>query len=169
MNKKRAKPRFINPPNKLKVKVGSGGISDALIKKGQDAIDIVQAKLEFDPYAQQFLSQINAQIKAAKEVGEDHRGEFQDALAGPVMQLKANGAMFGYDLISEIADIALNFIEEIEILDNEGIEVVQAHERAIQVILQNKLKGNAGNAGYELATELDALCQRYFKKRQSDD
>ena len=85
------------------------------------------------------------------------------------MHLKANGGMFQYHLISDIADICLQFLEAIEEYNDEAIEIIKAHEQTIQIILDNKLKGNGGKEGYELVKELHQACSRYFKKHGNTD
>lgn len=80
------------------------------------------------------------------------------------MQLKANGGMFHYQLISDVADICLQFVESIKEYDAEVLEIIEAYENTIDVILENKLRGDGGPEGYELVMELHKACKRYFKK-----
>jgi hypothetical protein len=153
--------RFIKPANILKQKVGTGGIDEALLEKSQKFIET--AELDFLPYANQFLEDLVSRIKKAK-TGKDTFQEKRDSLIRPVMQLKANGGMFQFQLVSDVADIALQFLEEVQEMNEDVFEVLSAHVGTIQVILTNNLRGDGGSEGYALVKELDKACKRYFAK-----
>ena len=85
--------RFIKPPNKLKQKVGTGGIDEKLLDKAQHYIE--KADLDFVPYAQKFLKELSDYAREARKSNDNHK-EAKNKLIGPVMQLKANGGMFKY-------------------------------------------------------------------------
>jgi hypothetical protein len=153
--------RFIKPPNLFKQKVGTGGIDEKLLEKSQKFIETVE--LDFVPYANQFLKQITERTEAAKK-SNDNFVTKRDSLAGPVMQLKANGGMFQFQLVSDVADIALQFLDSIEDMNDEAYEVITAHKDTIKVIIANNLRGDGGREGYALVKELDRVCKRYFSK-----
>lgn len=158
---KRPKARFINPPNVLRQKVGTGGIDPKLLDKGQEFLE--SSNFDFEPYANNFLEQVS------KVVGDFKAGKIRDAeaiedLIRPVMQLKANGGMFQYQLISDIADVALFFLEKLTKLDKDALDILVAHEKTLQVIVKGKLKGSGGREGRALSRELEKACTRYFDK-----
>jgi hypothetical protein len=161
MNEKKKKVRFIKPPNVLKNKVGTGGIDEKLLEKSQETIS--NTEVDFIPFAKQFLKQL-ADFTAQAQISNEEFKEAKEKIIGPVMQLKANGGMFRYQLLSDVADIALQFLESIETCNNDTFDVIKAHEKTLQVIIANKLKGDGGPAGYALIKELDQACQRYFSK-----
>ncbi len=154
-------PQFINPPNLLKQKVGGGGISPELIIKSQTFIENNQ--VDFTPEAIKFLDEINKAIKTA-EGSKKKTSKLKQAIVNPVMQLKANGGMFGYQLVSDIADIALQFLERIDALDDDAIKVIIAHRETLDIIISSGLTGDGQEAGYALVKELHRACKRYFKK-----
>ena len=159
-----SKVRFIKPPNKLKAKVGSGGISPALIEKAQEVIS--NNNVDFIPMAQEFLDKI-AKTKAAFQKNNDAKEK--EALAALIMQLKASGGMFQYQLVSEVADSCLHFFENCENFNKDAFIVLQAHENTIKIIIKNKLKGDGGKEGYALVTELHKASQRFFAKHHVDE
>lgn len=157
------KPRFINPPNKIKAKVGSGGISNNVIDRAQYHIETVE--IEYEPEAQKHLKAI-ADIIARMKAGE---GPHPVApLVNPVMQLKASGGMFRYQLVSDVADIALNFLESLKGLNDASLDVIQAHLHTIHIIMNHKLKGDGGKEGFALIKELENACQRYYSRYELD-
>ncbi len=155
------KPRFINPPNLLKKKVGSGGIDQAYIENAERII--ATSKLDFIPYAEQFLKELNTALKAVSKA-EKSFDEARDDIIKPVMQLKAGGGMFGYELITHVSDILLEYLDTIREINDDTQTIFNAHENALRVIIKNKLKGDGGAEGYKLANELERACLRYFNK-----
>jgi hypothetical protein len=154
------KVRFIKPPNIFKKKVGAGGISELLLEKSQEAIDNVE--VDFTPYAQDFLKQITEAIALARS--QNNLKDAKEKLIRPVMQLKANGGMFRYHLLSDIANTALQFLEDIDELNDDAYDVIKAHENTLKIIVSTKLVGNGGAKGGALIKELQKACQRYHKK-----
>lgn len=154
------KPRYIKPANKLRQKMGYGGIAKESLKEAQEHLET--AEMNFKHFAGKHLDNLTAAIKDAAKTKD------KDSLALPIMQLKANGGMFRYDLISDIANIALRFIDNIEELDKDAIVVVKAHENTMRTILAMDMRGNGSNEGYALVKELDMMCRRYFSKHKDN-
>ena len=159
MSSSKVKPKYTMPPNKLKAKVGGGGIPPDRREKAQEYIENNQ--FDFLPYAQNFIENVESYIAKAKTAKtEPDRNE----LIKPVMHLKANGGMFKYQLISDIADICLTFVEAVDEMNDDAYQVVQAHIAAISVIAQNKMSGKGGQEGKALTKELNSACNRFFSK-----
>jgi hypothetical protein len=161
------KARFINPPNKLRQKVGTGGIDETLLAKSQQYIE-TNTEVDFTPVAKDFLQKLAGVIKDIKS-GKISGKDAISAMINPVMQLKANGGMFRYQLLSDVADIALQFLERIDELNTDGFELIDAHEKTIHVIIANGLRGDGGAEGYKLVKELDQARIRYFDKHGAKD
>ena len=159
------KPRFIKPPNVLKRKAGTGGFDDKLVARSQEFIETI--KVDFIPYAEQYLKEFSDNINEAENNGFT---ETRNKTIHPIMQMKANGGMFQYQLVSEVADTALQFLEAIinDEINDETFEVLRAHENTLKVIILNRLKGNGGTEGLKLVQELDRACKRYFTKYKKE-
>lgn len=158
------KARFIKPPNKLKMKVGAGGVDDALLEKAQHFV--LRMEIDFKPIAKQLMGEMLKTLQSVrndKGTPEELRKK-EDMLANVIMQLKANGGMFGYQLISEIAALALYFLENAGDLNDDAINVLDIHAQTMQVIVTNNLRGDGGKEGYALVKELENACMRYAKK-----
>ena len=156
------KAKFINPPNHLKMKVGGGGIPEERIEEAQMLINTFET--DFRPEARKLTRSLeNATQSALRHIANDTEVD-KEELIFPVMQLKANGGMFRYQLLTDVADICLQFMEAVNDYNEEAIEIIKAHENTIQVILKNNLRGDGGAEGYALVRELHQACKRYFKK-----
>jgi hypothetical protein len=82
----------------------------------------------------------------------------------PAMQLKANGGMFHYPLVTSLADKLIQFLEVIAEADIAAIEIVLAFFTAIRAVVMGRITGSGGLQGAELQQALEEACQRYFTK-----
>ena len=164
MNKDNKKfPQFFPPNYELKQKVGSGGLSPVLIRKAQRVID--ENDIEFSMLASPYMTVLNEGIAQALG-GPKSRSqeEITEAILFPAMQLKANGELFHYPIITTVGARLLFFIERVNVLNTQAIEIVIAFERAIKIIFDKKLKGEVSETGQKIIEELDAVCNRFFEK-----
>ncbi|MGB4106769.1 MAG: hypothetical protein WBK55_03110 [Alphaproteobacteria bacterium] len=165
----RQKPRrnaeFIKPPNMLKTKVGSGGLGDDILSKAQDLLE--NNTVDFQPLAEMYLATLMKGIDLAKEAdpGDDQEYVISRMLY-PGMQLKANGGMFHYPLITRIADKLIQFLEVIERVDIEVVEIVMAFHTTMRAVVMGRVSGDGGKHGTELMRALNEACMRYFDKYQ---
>lgn len=153
-------PTFTMPPNKLKEKIGSGGIPPHILKKGQEYLE--SNAVDFTPYASDFhhnlrnyMSRVQAGAPADETLLE---------ISKIIMQLKANGSMFHYQLLSMTSDVLLRFMEKVKVIDKDFIDIVTVYTNILNIIISKRLRGNGGHEGYALTQELHSACQRYNKK-----
>ena len=159
--KRGGKAKFYSPPNILRQKVGVGGIDSARLEKAEALID--RSDFDFLSFAPMILERLEKAIAAARKqtiAGRDHINR----IIVPIMELKASGGMFQYMLVSEIADIILDFLESLEELNPDGFNILDVHQRTINVIIKNRLKGTGRIEGKALVRELSEACDRYRKK-----
>jgi len=155
------KPKFIPPDNKLKTKVGDGGIPAFLIKQCQDFLE--SNPVDFVPYARKFLEDLEfarADIIKKPQQGDD----IMKNVFNIIMQLKSNGSMFHYQLISMTSDVLLRFLENAHKYDDDFIDILSVYTKSLRIILNKKLTGNGGKEGYVLTQELHNACLRYYSK-----
>jgi len=159
----RRKAEFIKPPNLLKAKVGAGGLSENIINKAQALLE--NNTVDFGPLAELYLASMMRGIEMAKKTGADDDHEHAiTAMLYPGMQLKANGGMFHYPLVTRIADKLIQFLEVLVEPDIESIEIVLAFHTTIRAVTMGKITGDGGAHGDNLMAALDEACMRYFEK-----
>ena len=160
---KSKKAKFFNPPNRLKQKVGSGGLPKNIIEKAQEIIDRNNAdfRLVADPY----LAQLTGAMQSLSE-GSDKMSNREkcETLILPVMQMKANGSTFKYPVITEIADLLVHFLEKIDAPDGPALEIVKAFYASIQYVLSHEMKGSTDPKAKVMIAELEGVVSRYFEK-----
>ena len=161
------KAEFIKPPNMIKAKVGTGGLSDAILNRAQKLLE--ENSIEFEPLAKIYLNNMQTGIERAKSPEKDDNAEFIIAgLLYPCAQLKANGGMLHYPLVTRIADRFVQFLEVIEQVDLETIEIAEAFHTTITAVVTAKIKGDGGKEGEELVEALNDACMRYFDKNKDN-
>ena len=157
------RPTIHKADKSLQNRVGKGPLDEEALKKAQEVIE--EASEDFEPLAMTFLSKLKAGIEAAQK-GEESEDKLIAGMTSPVMELKANAKMFQYDLVSALANIMLGFLETIEKLDKDAIDIVAAHHQTLNLIIIKKMKGAGGEHGKLLQSELRDAVHRYFAKRQ---
>lgn len=160
----RRRAEFISPPNLIKSKVGSGGLSDDILAKAQQILE--ENKTDFAPIAEMYLASLTAALEKARNLvdnGLDHETAISSMIY-PAMQLKANGGMFHYPLVTLLADKKVQFLEVIATTDSDVVELMLAFMATIRAVLASQIRDVKHAKGQELLFALDAACRRYFSK-----
>jgi hypothetical protein len=156
---------MVVPPNRLKEKVGSGGFDEKVITKAQD--EIKNNKVDFRPIAAELIAQLEkalVDVRSGKTKGVIAMRE----IMAPAMQLKAQGTMFHYPLVSDISNILVNFLETVTEIDADVLEIITAHKTAIVAALSGKIREeDRAKVGKELCSALLDTSERYAKTRKN--
>jgi len=161
----RTKARVITASRILQTKAGRGKIDDHKVRACQDML--AQKTADFKPVAMEFLNQLEIALEDAAQSTDNDLDAHKAKLFKPVFDLKASAKMFKYDLISIMANIMVDFLERIETLDHDAVEIVRAHHKTLTLIVIKKMSGTGGDSGKALAKELQGACARYFTKRKA--
>jgi hypothetical protein len=157
------KAEFTQPPNTLKSKVGSGGLSDEILEKAQELLE--NNSVDFYPLAEIYLTSLMKGIEQGKNANKkDDQEHIINSMLYPAMQLKANGGMFHYPLITRIANRLVHFLEVIQEPDIDAIEIILAFHTTLRAVVLGKITGDGGAHGEELFVALDDACLRYFER-----
>jgi hypothetical protein len=156
---------FIKIPNKLRQKVGSGGLDQKILERAQSVID--NNSFDFTPDAQRHLTAIREGLRLIQT--QRHRFD-ADALiatiAEPSIQLRANGAIFGYPMVTRVSDLFIRFLETLSGLDDDSLEVINGFNAALNAVIVGQIR--QGNEDSEKLYEaLEQACDRYFEKIQN--
>ena len=156
-------PKVIKANYALQAKVGSGPLDTQKVEACQKVMD--NNDVDFAPMAMDILNKLKPAIDDAKN-GADDVQQSVEKMTQPVMELKANAALFRYDLIGNLANVMLSFLEAVKTLDNTAIEIVNAHHQTLSAIVLKKMQGDGGKYGKQLEQELKDACMRYFQKKR---
>lgn len=157
------KAEFFNPPNDLKNKIGNGGLSEDILSKAQALLE--NNTIEFGPLGEMYLDSIMKGIEQARTpaAGADQE-KIIEAILIPAMQLKSNGGMFHYNLVTQIGDLFIRFLESIATIDTDAFEIIIAFHTTLRAIILGRIKGDGGQRGEALQQALVDACHRYFDK-----
>lgn len=156
------KPIYITPPNRMKQKVGSGGIPEHVLERGQRYLE--SNPIDFSPYALDFMKRLQVICKAGREGKSGEAAPSLREITQIIMQLKANGSMFHYQLLSMISDVLLRFMENVKTVDADFLDIMEVYMHILKVVIDKRLTGNGGTEGYALTDELNRACERYNHK-----
>ncbi|MCM2344448.1 MAG: hypothetical protein NDJ24_07805, partial [Alphaproteobacteria bacterium] len=136
----RRRAEIIKPPNTLKAKVGSGGISEAILNKAQALLE--NNIVDFQPLAEMYLQNLMRAIEAAQVNSEKLDTEtLITSMIYPAIQLKANGGMFHYPLVTIMADRLIQYLEVIVEADIDALEIVLAFHTTIRAVVMGRIIG----------------------------
>mgnify|MGYP006280734923 CR=1 FL=1 len=156
------KAKFVEPPNLLKKKVGSGGLSEKILNQAQKLLE--NNSIEFAPIAEMYLASLLKAIdRASYSTGRTH-DEVINELVYPVQQLRANGDMFDYTLITIMAKNLIHFLNTVDQIDGKVLEITQAFHTSMNVVVHGKIRGDGGDEGRELLETLQDACDRYYNR-----
>jgi len=151
----------ITPPNRLKRKVGSGGIPLVRIERAESLVE--DSDIGFGEYVEEQILILDGHMNAFNgESALSDKGRLE--LTKPVMTLKAHGAMFGYKIISNVAHEILNLLETSNTLNVDLLEILGAFKTALRVIVKQEIKSTDSVAAEKILHEINHACTRYFAK-----
>ncbi|HEU4839127.1 MAG TPA: hypothetical protein VFS88_06935 [Micavibrio sp.] len=156
------KGKIIKANYRLQHKVGAGPLDPRTVLKSQLVID--NNTVDFVPIGLAILTK----MQEAAELGKDPAASAKDikaAITAAVMELKAHAALFHYSLIGDLANVMLNFLEAIQSIDNDVLDIINAHHDTLHMIIVRQIRGGGGDAGRALVTELQQACDRYYNKK----
>jgi hypothetical protein len=151
---------LIHPPRKLKEKVGSGGLDRGIIAKAQQQLET--NSIDFKPIGLHLVGIIEKTLQDIQS-GKLRGKPAIKSLLYPAMELKAQGAMFHYPLVSDISATLINFLETITEINADVINLVTGYKMVTMAIFSKGLTGNGGTAGEELRTALADAYNRFYK------
>ncbi len=154
--------RVYKASRSLQAKTGAGAVVQDVVEKVQKSMD--SNNTDFQPVAQQFLDQLSIEIAQAASGGGDME-KLRANVTRTVMQLKANGAMFGYALVGDLANIVMSFLESVTALDKDIMAILDANHKTLSAIVRTRMKGDGGAQGAALKAELEGVCSRYLEKK----
>lgn len=154
--------KLVVPENALKKKVGNGGFDQATLQRAQHSLD--NNTVDFRPVALQLSKELDDVIKKVRSTSftdPEHMG----ALMYPVMQLRAQGGLFHYPVITKVSHIIIDFLENISGLDGTVIDITDAYRKSIQAFARFQIKDETSKEGKEFCDALNGACNRYYKRK----
>lgn len=155
--------RIIRVPNLLAARVGGGegeGLSQDLIDRAQAVVG--QLADDYLAWVTGELAKLEAIIEELPAGGPAEAGLLARAY-DMLHNMKGNGATFGYDLVTAIADSACGIIRRQTAIEADRRDALRHHVAALRIVLDRKITGPGGDPGKRLMDRLHALARPFGK------
>lgn len=157
--------KFIMPPNYIKQKVGTGGLHASILAQAENLAQEFTQDFMDDGYDQ--VHTLGAEIKRLATLSASHRTHSDiESIIYPAFQLQSNAALFGYDLLGNIASELVIFIEDLNAVDNKALQIISVFHATLLLILKARMKGDGGVKGKTLVTALQTACRIYYRNNK---
>lgn len=151
----------------LQSRVGSGYPDENIISRCQKVMD--ENNFDFTPMAREYLDLLARLIEKGRlACSTEIQGKIIEEMTTIAMHLKANAAVFHYPLVSRLAVTMLWLLESIDTLDEDALDIAQAHYDSLQTLIDLGIRDNGHQQGRDFEAELKAACERFFRKRKID-
>lgn len=155
------KSRVFQVVNQLKKKVGMGGFSPAGIARAQQRLDACSGSPKlFEQIAETTLVDMK-RILAAYESGQ---GVSEEEMRVCVLDLKANGQMFGYKSITAICADVLDIIQGMDAVNDDIMALFNSLYMSVKAVLDNRITNAEDKIVAHFDMEIGRACARYRQK-----
>ncbi len=89
------------------------------------------------------------------------RHESFDKISHIAHDLKGQGGTFGYPLITSFATSLYRFSSMKTDVEDHHVEIIKSHIDAMRAVIRDRVSGDGGTIGVELARGLDEVIKRY--------
>lgn len=160
--------RIIKPLHLLQQKVGNGKIDPQKILRSQAVIE--RFEIDFAPLANQYLEDLQKAAATAREATVSKTSDpepISRSLTDPLVHLKGNAGMFDYPLLCDVSSSLLTFIEGEGNINPDSLDVIDGYIRVLGIIVTTNLRGDGGEKGQRLKSELEEATRRYHRRKDS--
>lgn len=160
----KADVQIITPPNLLKQKVsGSGGPTPEMLARAEAAVS--QMSDDYPGWALDDVNRLGAMVAEVAPTDANGKDVLGDAFK-LAHDMRGQGGSFGYPLMTRIANSFCRYVESLNTVDAGALEICDAHVKSMRAVLQNRVKGDGGAIGAQIAEGLETAVQRYNEKRK---
>jgi hypothetical protein len=156
---KEKQARRIKASMELQQRVGTGEIEKKSVVAAQDVMD--NTDVDFKEIAK---PELDALQKAIDTAGKGITDDTLQSLKTPIMNLKANAAVFKYQMISELTGMVLILFETVDQPDKKIIKIADILHKTILLALAYGMSGDGGKNGAVLIKAFEQVCRKYKPK-----
>ena len=154
------KPQIINPPNRLKSKVATGGpgaVDAARLKRAEAVIEKMTS--DYLDWVEHDLSSLEANVAGLKPGAPDAQQRVDD-IYRTAHDIKGQGGSFGYDLMTEIGALMCRFIEHLDTPTVEDVELMDLCVKSMRAVITGRLSGDGGQGGRMVLKGLSRVAEK---------
>lgn len=160
-NREERRPTVVMPATRiLQSKVGRGKVSPEKVAKAEETIGSVKGRVDLTPFAEEHMQEIAVFLDLLKN--NDPTENIAQDIARSIMKFKGNTGMFSDGSYVNLAAIMLRWIESVEEIDSDVLDMLSGYYTTLDQIFSNKLKDDSQIQ--IIVTEMENACHRYFNK-----
>jgi hypothetical protein len=163
------KVRIYKASYMLQSKVGTGQPDNSVVEKCQNIIE--NNPTDFAPMAKNYIDNFGVLIEEARSgCPSSNDNALIERMRAVIMELKANAPIFHFPYLGRLSAIMLSFLENIETLDKDALDIASAHYESFRALIDHHLRdtGDPGSKSRDLEQELKDACGRYYIKTGTD-
>lgn len=107
------------------------------------------------------ISELGTLLSKAQENNPVANNELKDDIFGIAHNVKGMGTSFGFPLMTDLGTTLCHYLQNLPENTAVSITVVDAHMKAMQVILDNKIEGDGGEMGRKLKARIDEIIKTH--------
>ncbi len=155
------KASVIPSPGKLlkaRLDRGRGDVMDrALLERAEAAVQGMSE--DYHLSALDDIAELRGLARAVAEGAADDESA-TGRIYSIALDVKGQGATFGYPLVTQIGDSLVRFMDGRTRLGRRGAQIVAAHADALRAVLGNDIRGDGGPLGAKLLGGLSILLRK---------
>lgn len=162
------KAKFFEPPRRLFSK--AGGALDITPDQIMAAVEEVESlQMEFTDQVKADLERLEAIFEQAKaEASEEARAAIVQGMAPICHELRGQGGVFGYMLISVVADSLHLIASSILAVPKDALDLLRTHLDLMKAIIREEITGDGGALGPELMDSLHHANVGFIDKKENE-
>ncbi|SDE12272.1 response regulator [Rhodospira trueperi] len=154
-------------PNTLKDKLGRG--SQAVFDLPLEMLERAEAELDrvaldFHDWARDYLNRLGRMLAEAEANADARRRIYRD-INGLAHELRGQGGLFGYPLMTTLALSLFEATEPGCPEDDDSVAIIRAHIDTMRIVVRDKVKGDGGEVGRLLLEALRDAIAKHSRNR----
>jgi chemotaxis protein histidine kinase CheA len=118
---------------------------------------------DYPDWASRDVEKLDALV-AAITPGESTKGENVNQAFRMAHDMRGQGGSFGYPLMTRLSSSFCRFTEKMDKMDQGGIDILKTHVNAMRAVISNRVHGEGGAVGTQIADGLEQAVQKYLDK-----
>lgn len=161
--------RFYPQPRTLISKLVSGQeISENVLFDWQQ-LESMEDELDkfsedFMDWTAEYVAQLDRHMKLARELPVEKRKQLFGAISMVAHELRGQGGVFGYPLVSSIAASLFDFTHQMLDRSDDSLQLIKEHVDALKAVLREKIRGDGGAIGIAVMQALHLANKKFITR-----
>jgi hypothetical protein len=144
-------------PHEIRNKVKGGGPLDAATLLRIEAAVAEQSAA----FCELVARDIDRMQRLVAAFASRPRDEVKQDILAITHEVRGQGTSFGFPLLTRIGNALSQFLQSIEDVDDDAVEVIDGHVQAMHGVVSNRISGDGDRVGPQIIRALDQAVRRY--------